>query len=736
MKRVQPVMRRCWSVMLVPRLPAIGQLVTLLIVAIAVLWPVPFASDQLFAVSRSSDLLASHWPTALLIQRTFAQNSQLPLWNPYFGGGLPLAANPLAALFYPPTHLVHFLSLRNYYLVLIMGHLLFAGLGLLLLASRAFGLPRLPALVAAISYMATPKLLAHLGAGHITMVQTVAWYPWLALACWATVRDPRRWGVFLAIFVGLTLLAGHPQMAYYGFLMIAGLAIWLLVRRWRQDGWRAQRAPVAGLVVAVVIGLLLAAVYLSPLLELIALSSRQASIDVKDSMPLSTFLHLVIGQPRPGSAWESMVAPGRIVLVLALLAIVTCWRKVWPLVLGIVLVAGLTLGYISPLYRTAALILPEFNNFRDPVRIWFIALVPISLLAGLGAHMVLRGVQRALDLLSQRVRRITPSLMAVAGVLIVICVACSLVALDVGYTQVNNVSMATTPSNLARAAAQLAGSGRVYAEQENILQASAVELSLPLADGQDPLLIQSYISYMQHAGGYYVSGYNLRIPYDSSKVQPNARLLGLVNVSIVVSKRPLTDPRLVLIETVDDTLIYRNTADAGPAYFVGADAHGNPPLLAQVQRLNVGVRTITQTDEQSTFTFSTGTAGYIMIAQTAFPGWSAALDGHSVPIQLVAGLLPAIKVGPGTHTLTYTYNPSSVRNGSLFSVIGLLAVLAWFILRRYYWKPDRDSQSGVDKAGELQEVSSSQVKKRSGTGVTPLSSKPKEMSELQQARVI
>ena len=123
--------------------------------------------------------------------------------------------------------------------MLILGHLVFTGLGMLLLARRAVGLPRLPALVAAISYMATPALLAHLGAGHVTIVQTVAWYPWLALACWATVREPRRWGALLGICIALVLLAGHPQMAYYGLLMTIILSAWLLVKRLRLEGWRA-----------------------------------------------------------------------------------------------------------------------------------------------------------------------------------------------------------------------------------------------------------------------------------------------------------------------------------------------------------------------------------------------------------------------------------------------------------------------------------------------------------------
>src|SRR5258708_1060600 len=247
MNKEQTVRRQYGGMSLASWLLVVGQLAVLLVIANALLLPAPFIPTQLAPPSPRTDVMNSHWPTALLIQRTFVQDPRLPLWNPYYGGGQPLAADPLAALFYPPTHLVHFLSLYDYYLVLIMGHLVFAGLGMLLLARRAVGLPRFPALVAAVSYMATPRLISHLGAGHVTILQTVAWFPWLALACWATVREPRRWGAMLGICIALTLLAGHPQMAYYGLLMTTGLAVWLLVKRWRLEGRRALFMSLPGL---------------------------------------------------------------------------------------------------------------------------------------------------------------------------------------------------------------------------------------------------------------------------------------------------------------------------------------------------------------------------------------------------------------------------------------------------------------------------------------------------------
>src|SRR5204862_7500005 len=106
--------------------------------------------------------------------------------------------------------------------------LLLAGLGMVVLARAGLGLSPTAALVAAVAYMATPRLVGHLGAGHLTMIQTAAWLPWVAAACWATVRDPARWTVALAVSLALMALAGHPQLAFYGGLMAIALALWLL----------------------------------------------------------------------------------------------------------------------------------------------------------------------------------------------------------------------------------------------------------------------------------------------------------------------------------------------------------------------------------------------------------------------------------------------------------------------------------------------------------------------------
>lgn len=703
MGKEQAVRRQYWSVSLVSWLPVVGQLAILVGVAIVLLLPAPFVQNQLPAVWTGSDLLVSHWPAALLIQRTFAQEHRLPLWNPYFGGGLPLVANPLAALFYPPTQLVHFLSLHDYFYVLLMGHLVFAGLGMLFLTRRVVKLPNVPALVAAVSYMATPRLISHLGAGHVTIVQTVAWYPWLALASWATVHDPRRWGAVLGICLALTLLAGHPQMAYYGLLMIVGQVAWLLlVSCWRLKGLRALLSSAGGLAAAAVIGVLMAAVHLLPLIELTAFSARQTSLGAKDAYPLPDFLHALldqqlfqhsheiltqlgnirsipqlatlpgiintlIHQPPPSRGpWESMVTPGLVVLFLALFGLVTHWRKAYPLAIGIVLVTGLAVGNASPFYGIVSHILLYIDQFRGLNRIWFLSLLMIAILAGLGTKSLIRIF-----------RYISPHMEVFIGHLIVLAIVFTLVVTDMGYAHSNDVRLITTFSLLARMAARLAGSGRIYDMQGNIPQRSAVQLQAQLASGQDPLLIESYVSYMQRAGGYSASGYQLHIPsYDARRVRPNAVLLGMMHVSIVVSRRLLTDRYLVRVAKVHGVLIYKNTVDAGPAYLVRPGQNGHPSSFDT----HAHVRMLVQTPEEETFTFSNRAVEYFVIAMPTFPGWSANLDGRPVPIGLMAGELPTIRVGPGKHTLSYIYAPLSVYLGAMLSVVGLLATLAWFII--------------------------------------------------------
>ena len=167
---------------------------------------------------------------------------------------------------------------------------------------------------------------------------------------------------------------------------------------------------------------------------------------------------------------------------------------------------------------------------------------------------------------------------------------------------------------------------------------------------------------------------------DATRVNVDAKLLGLMHVSLVVSTTPLTDKGLVQVGEVDGTRIYRNTLDAGPGYFVSPSPDGSPPALDQIQPVATGVHADSMAPEREVFTFSAPSDGYFVVAMPYFPGWTATLDGHPAPVQQIAGVLPAIRVGPGAHQLIYTYTPRSVILGAVSSLVGLLAILVWLTI--------------------------------------------------------
>lgn len=69
-------------------------------------------------------------------------------------------------------------------------------------------------------------------------------------------------------------------------------------------------------------------------------------------------------------------------------------------------------------------------------------------------------------------------------------------------------------------------------------------------------------------------------------------------------------------------------------------------------------------------------AGYLVLADTHYPGWRATVDGKEQPIYPANVGFRAVPVGPGHHTIAFHYRPASFRAGVACSVAGLLACLA------------------------------------------------------------
>ena len=84
-------------------------------------------------------------------------------------------------------------------------------------------------------------------------------------------------------------------------------------------------------------------------------------------------------------------------------------------------------------------------------------------------------------------------------------------------------------------------------------------------------------------------------------------------------------------------------------------------------------------------------AGYLLLPVSYDEGWSASVNGESVPVEQAAGYLCAVRVGAGASLVTMKFTPKGLKYGVLISAAALLvcAALAFFELKGIALKRSR-----------------------------------------------
>jgi hypothetical protein len=339
----------------------------------------------------------------------------LPLWNPHQGMGYPLYANSQSAIFYPPNALFVWLRERAFGWLAAL-HLWWAGMGAWLLLRRQVGVGFAAALVGAIAFafslwMITWQYLPSVPA-------TASWLPWVVLttARWSVQPDVRRatwWGTAM----GLCLLAGHLQIAFY--VLGAGLllAIYGILMRIRIRKTSASFSETAGsktgtwasALLAFALALALSAPQVLPAVEMSRLSHRRApatmegySAYVGSAMPVAHLITLFLpdffGHPGvartdapdvstywgKGNYAEFACFVGIPVLLLAVLG---AWgyRSFWRVYALLMAILAMLLALGTPLNALLYFGVPGFSGTGSPARVLLLWAFGTALLAAMGA---------------------------------------------------------------------------------------------------------------------------------------------------------------------------------------------------------------------------------------------------------------------------------------------------------------------------------------------------------------
>lgn len=405
------------------------------------------------------------------------QAGQPPLWNSLVGSGAPLAANLQTGVFYPLNflHLILPTEYAQTYTALL--HVLLAGL-FMYAYLRTLKLSALAAVIGALAYQLCGFFIARLAFFSVT-----AAFPWIAAWLWraeqlvgggqqsvdggianerTSERPKERSGgqerderagpapvaphsslithhsslinmLWLALVIGLGVLAGHAQTAVYGLIFVSLYAIWRII-----SNHAAHRISVPRSLVlfgsAMVLGLALAAIQLLPAAELTRESQRAGGLDYTRIMthsywPLRLLTLLApdfFGNPAQNNFWgydnywENAAYIGVLPLLLALWVMggklrdwgsgirrrvrrrageaanphITHYSSLLTphsslvTFFGLVAVVSLVLafGWFTPIYPWLYAHVPGFDLFQGPARWLAVTEAALVVLAALGAQ--------------------------------------------------------------------------------------------------------------------------------------------------------------------------------------------------------------------------------------------------------------------------------------------------------------------------------------------------------------
>lgn len=316
----------------------------------------------------------------------------LPLWDPYQANGYPFLHNPQVAFFYPPTWLAILLPGHSGFAVFMALHLWIGGMGMLLYV-RAMGGNWPGSVLAALAFALAHSLVIRVAAGHLGLIATYVWFPWLLLTTFRSVRlGTIRSAFWPGLIWAFSVLAGHTSSLLYTNLGWFFFLVYLVITT-RQWGRLIRQAGVA-----VLVGLGLSAAQWLPTLQFALLSTRAfqptPAFAMTYSLPIERLMTLVspdflgnplsrIGYSGPDYYWELTYYAG----MLPLVALALSWRQqtkltlfYWSLIgLAILLAIGEN-GFLYELFYDW---LPPFRLGRGPARVMFLAIFALCALLGL-----------------------------------------------------------------------------------------------------------------------------------------------------------------------------------------------------------------------------------------------------------------------------------------------------------------------------------------------------------------
>lgn len=710
----------------------------------------------------------------------------LPLWNPHSFCGQPFLANNSSAVLYPPNVLFLLMAPARAYGWSAALHVFLAG-AFTFLFLRLLGLRRAACVLGSVVFMFCGFLTVW--AEYLTPVAASIWLP-LALFFWERHArgHGRRFAIYAAAPLGLSVLGGHAQYSAYVLLFFGLYAGW-------RAGFQLRPWMLAGGVAA--LGLALAGGQLLPTAELGKYSHRSGGLPLAtvlaQAMP---FRHLVTflvpnfyGNIRDYNYWGDfnfVERCGYLGILPLLLAPVALWRRPRGHTLFFTAAAAVTLLMIlgTPLYAPLYYLLPGFKQLGSPARMLNVFSLAVACLAAIGADALgdleprrrraLAGIaggcvalgvtaigawylasSDAIALAAAKVKgseemagvalapyvehaiEVSLGLLLVAGAAMVaaagrrraIWLLAGLVAADLflfgmRFNPAADPDMLFFPTESLHYLHSQPGPFRVLAlaSDEDFMNGLVPNCNLPVGlsevQGSDAIYPRRYAEFAGFAESRR-QGKPVSMDNGLRFTSPDTPFVDLLGVRYVLSPYALKSPHLREVCDADGQPsadgwrprsflhVYRDTNERPRAFLVhrarvepagrvletmAAEGAGlretailespqegvpaAPHLPAAPAAGPESARLIAVGPNSARVEVQASSEALLVLADQAFPGWHASVDGRPAPLYTADYVLRAVPVPAGRHTVSFDYRPASFRLGLYLSLLALSLLVA------------------------------------------------------------
>ncbi len=683
-----------------------GVLKFLLILPVVIYIPgilgwIPYPSET----AQYTDLLLAHYPNAVYLRNAILQEHSIPLWSNLIYSGVPFAANPLSGIWYLPGWIALVFPLPAGISIVLGLHSIFGTWGFYRLL-KSEGVGDTGSIIGGIAFGLMPKIAAHYGAGHVTMLYALAWTPWLILEN----RNGAKWWKTSVILAFLFL--ADPRWAIFAGLL------------WISYGVAHRQIPIKDVFTyylkSGLIAFLIASPLILPMMEFTRISTR-SMMTVKDvlsySLPPEKLLGLII--PGSGGNPEWYMYPGGLLIVLFVFQLFTKGLKkkniFWSIWIGLSLL--ISLGSWIPGSEWVAQ-LPLVELLRVPSRALFISGIGFAAIGGKTidwirnnkiskkkVRIISFGVLLFSIFLGGAIIYNTQStfyrtawgfiFLAIASIGLFVMsnfnnfdlikwIVAGIIVIDLagaGFTSYSIKSPTIVRDNNSGISDPIENDKdlfRIYSPSYSVPQYLIFDRVHELADGVDPLQIGAYAKFMVMASGIPADGYSVTIPpfktgdpsSDNQGSIPDAFLLGLINVKYIVSQFEVQADGLILLDMVEDRYIYLNRQFMPRAWVQNEELNLENQ---ESNQLRVKVNSLDWRANQ--IHINAQGPGKLVLSEIYYPGWIATVDGVKQDIEPAYDILRSLQLEDGNHEVYFKYRPISILTGLILAFVGWVLVL-------------------------------------------------------------